>query len=144
MNVLCFWFNLSWCFFHFLYHLKGSLNTKTHSTTILFKLVKEALRLRCAEKFIGFRSHLQRRNKWFIREEGLELTNGREPTVFLREWDLIPPNIDPDSDTVGWILASHPFETTVSDIDQDLAQNNVYRKQGVPFRIRAEHEANTI
>ncbi|WZZ72627.1 hypothetical protein YC2023_083997 [Brassica napus] len=39
--------------------------------------------------------------------------------------------------------ANHPFETTVSDIDQELAQNNVYQKQGVPFRIRAEHEANT-
>ncbi|WZZ04406.1 hypothetical protein YC2023_090327 [Brassica napus] len=41
-------------------------------------------------------------------------------------------------------LTNHPYETTVSDIDQYLAQNNVYQKQGVPFRIRVEHEANTI
>ncbi|KAF2545709.1 hypothetical protein F2Q70_00020237, partial [Brassica cretica] len=63
----------------------------------------------------------------------------KRPTVFLKEGDSIPPDVDPD--TVRWIPANHPFATTVSDIDQDLAQNNVYQKQGVPFRIRAEHEA---
>ncbi|KAG2303426.1 hypothetical protein Bca4012_062186 [Brassica carinata] len=63
----------------------------------------------------------------------------KRPTVFLKEGDTVPPDVDPD--TVRWIPANHPFATTVSDIDQDLAQNNVYQKQGVPFRIRAEHEA---
>ncbi|KAJ0247723.1 Protein MULTIPLE CHLOROPLAST DIVISION SITE 1 [Hirschfeldia incana] len=63
----------------------------------------------------------------------------KRPTVFLKEGHSIPPDVDPD--TVRWIPANHPFATTVSDIDQDLAQNNVYQKQGVPFRIRAEHEA---
>lgn len=63
----------------------------------------------------------------------------KRPTIFLKEGDSIPPDVDPD--TVRWIPANHPFATTVSDIDQDLAQNNVYQKQGVPFRIRAEHEA---
>ncbi|EFH66671.1 hypothetical protein ARALYDRAFT_472319 [Arabidopsis lyrata subsp. lyrata] len=63
----------------------------------------------------------------------------KRPTIFLKEGDSIPPDVDPE--TVRWIPANHPFATTVSDIDQDLAQNNVYQKQGVPFRIRAEHEA---
>ncbi|KAG7597762.1 hypothetical protein ISN44_As06g020890 [Arabidopsis suecica] len=63
----------------------------------------------------------------------------KRPTIFLKEGDSIPPDVDPD--TVRWIPANHPFATTVSDIDQDLAQTNVYQKQGVPFRIRAEHEA---
>lgn len=63
----------------------------------------------------------------------------KRPTVFLKEGDSIPPDIDPD--TVRWIPANHPFVTTVSDIDEDLAQNNVYQKDGVPFRVKAEHEA---
>ncbi|CAA7020084.1 unnamed protein product [Microthlaspi erraticum] len=63
----------------------------------------------------------------------------KRPTVFLKEGDSVPPDVDPD--TVRWIPANHPFATTVSDIDQDLAQDNVYQKRGVPFRIRAEHEA---
>ncbi|KAA8537380.1 hypothetical protein F0562_026933 [Nyssa sinensis] len=63
----------------------------------------------------------------------------KRPTLFLREGDSIPPDVDPD--TVRWIPANHPFATTASDIDEDLAQNNVYQKHGVPFRIRAEHEA---
>lgn len=63
----------------------------------------------------------------------------KRPKVFLREGDLVPPDVDPD--TVRWIPANHPFATTFSDIDEDLAQNNVYQKDGVPFRIRAEHEA---
>ncbi|CAH8357282.1 unnamed protein product [Eruca vesicaria subsp. sativa] len=98
--------------------------------------------------------HLLRKNKVFIREEGQELYQWKRPTVFLKEGDSIPPDVDLDTvrwipanhpdvdlDTVRWIPANHPFATTVSDIDQDLAQNNVYQKLGVPFRIRAEHEA---
>ncbi|XP_074590804.1 protein MULTIPLE CHLOROPLAST DIVISION SITE 1 [Curcuma longa] len=63
----------------------------------------------------------------------------KRPTIFLKEGDSIPPDIDPD--TVRWIPANHPFATTVSDIDEDLAQNNVFQKDGVPFRVKAEHEA---
>eukprot|EP00257_Ricinus_communis_P014844 XP_015572618.1 protein MULTIPLE CHLOROPLAST DIVISION SITE 1 isoform X1 [Ricinus communis] len=63
----------------------------------------------------------------------------KRPTIFLKEGDSIPPDVDPD--TVRWIPANHPFATTASDIDEDLAQTNVYQKHGVPFRIQAEHEA---
>ncbi|CAH9073443.1 unnamed protein product [Cuscuta epithymum] len=63
----------------------------------------------------------------------------RRPSLFLREGDSIPPDVDPD--TIRWIPTNHPFATTESDIDEDLAQNNVYQKHGVPFRIQAEHEA---
>lgn len=63
----------------------------------------------------------------------------KRPTVFLKEGDSIPPDVDPD--TIRWIPANHPFATTVSDIDENLAQNNVYQKHGVPFRIQAEHDA---
>ncbi|KAK1321103.1 hypothetical protein QJS10_CPA03g02454 [Acorus calamus] len=63
----------------------------------------------------------------------------KRPTVFLKEGDPVPPDVDPD--TVRWIPANHPFATTVSDIDENIAQNNVYQKHGVPFRIKAEHEA---
>ncbi|GFZ10555.1 multiple chloroplast division site 1 [Actinidia rufa] len=63
----------------------------------------------------------------------------KRPTVFLRDGDPVPPDVDPD--TVRWIPTNHPFATTASDIDEDLAQNNVYQKHGVPFRIQAEHEA---
>ncbi|PIN06374.1 hypothetical protein CDL12_21073 [Handroanthus impetiginosus] len=63
----------------------------------------------------------------------------KRPTIFLKEGESIPPDVDPD--TVRWIPANHPFATTSSDIDEDLAQNNVYQKHGVPFRIQAEHEA---
>ncbi|XAR61512.1 hypothetical protein NMG60_11015957 [Bertholletia excelsa] len=63
----------------------------------------------------------------------------KRPTIFLREGDPVPPDVDPD--TIRWIPANHPFATTASDIDEDLAQNNVYQKHGVPFRIQAEHEA---
>ncbi|XVE69561.1 hypothetical protein DITRI_Ditri10aG0001400 [Diplodiscus trichospermus] len=63
----------------------------------------------------------------------------KRPTMFLKEGDSIPPDVDPD--TIRWIPANHPFATTASDIDEDLAQNNVYQKHGVPFRIQAEHEA---
>ncbi|KAG5018138.1 hypothetical protein JHK82_014090 [Glycine max] len=63
----------------------------------------------------------------------------KRPTIFLREGDSVPPDVDPD--TVRWIPANHPFATTATDLDEDLAQNNVYQKHGVPFRIQAEHEA---
>ncbi|KAL0366509.1 UNVERIFIED_CONTAM: protein MULTIPLE CHLOROPLAST DIVISION SITE 1 [Sesamum radiatum] len=63
----------------------------------------------------------------------------KRPTIFLKEGEPIPPDVDPD--TIRWIPANHPFATTSSDIDEDLAQNNVYQKHGVPFRIQAEHEA---
>ncbi|KAI3459933.1 hypothetical protein Pfo_016596 [Paulownia fortunei] len=63
----------------------------------------------------------------------------KRPTTFLKEGESIPPDVDPDA--VRWIPANHPFATTSSDIDEDLAQNNVYQKHGVPFRIQAEHEA---
>lgn len=63
----------------------------------------------------------------------------KRPTVFLKEGDPVPPDVDPE--TVRWIPANHPFATTSSDIDEGLAQTNVYQKHGVPFRIRAEHEA---
>lgn len=63
----------------------------------------------------------------------------KRPTIFLKEGDAVPPDVDPD--TIRWIPANHPFATTVSDIDEDLAQTNVYQKHGVPFRIKAEHEA---
>ncbi|KAG8369298.1 hypothetical protein BUALT_Bualt15G0136800 [Buddleja alternifolia] len=63
----------------------------------------------------------------------------KRPTIFLKEGESVPPDVDPD--TVRWIPANHPFATTSSDIDEDLAQNNVYQKHGVPFRIQAEHEA---
>ncbi|RAL46105.1 hypothetical protein DM860_006259 [Cuscuta australis] len=63
----------------------------------------------------------------------------KRPTMFLKEGESIPPDVDPD--TVRWIPANHPFATTSSDIDADLAQNNVYQKHGVPSRVQAEHEA---
>lgn len=59
----------------------------------------------------------------------------KRPTIFLKEGETIPPDVDPD--TVRWIPANHHFSTTSSDIDEDLAQNNVYQKHGVPFRIQA-------
>ncbi|KAK4753077.1 hypothetical protein SAY87_021875 [Trapa incisa] len=63
----------------------------------------------------------------------------KRPTMFLKESDTIPPDVDPDA--VRWIPANHPFATTATDIAEDLAQTNVYQKHGVPFRIQAEHEA---
>ncbi|XP_026394754.1 protein MULTIPLE CHLOROPLAST DIVISION SITE 1-like [Papaver somniferum] len=63
----------------------------------------------------------------------------KRPTMFIKEGDSIPPDVDPD--TVRWIPANHPFATTVNEIDEDLAQNNMYQKTGVPYRIKAEHEA---
>ncbi|XP_039049367.1 protein MULTIPLE CHLOROPLAST DIVISION SITE 1-like isoform X2 [Hibiscus syriacus] len=63
----------------------------------------------------------------------------KRPTVFLKEGDTIPPDVDPD--TIRWIPANHPFAATASGIDEDLEQNNVYQQRGVPFRIKAEHDA---
>ncbi|XP_072959317.1 protein MULTIPLE CHLOROPLAST DIVISION SITE 1 [Typha angustifolia] len=63
----------------------------------------------------------------------------KRPTIFLKEGDSIPPNVDPD--TVRWIPANHPFAATTNDIDEDIAKNNVYQKDGVPFRVKAEHDA---
>ncbi|KAI7736295.1 hypothetical protein M8C21_003465, partial [Ambrosia artemisiifolia] len=63
----------------------------------------------------------------------------KRPTIFLKEGDPIPSDVDPD--TIRWIPANHPFATTINDITEDLAQKNVYQKHGVPFRIQAEHEA---
>ncbi|XP_050378146.1 protein MULTIPLE CHLOROPLAST DIVISION SITE 1 [Argentina anserina] len=63
----------------------------------------------------------------------------KRPTMFLKEGDSVPADVDPD--TVRWIPSNHPFATTAGDIDEDLAQTNVYQKHGVPYRIQAEHEA---
>lgn len=63
----------------------------------------------------------------------------KRPKVFLKEGESVPPDVDPE--TVRWIPANHPFATTVSDIDQKMAHDNVYQKRGVPSRIKAEHEA---
>lgn len=63
----------------------------------------------------------------------------KRPTMFLKEGESVPPDVDPDS--IRWIPANHPFATTASEINEDMAQNNVHQKHGVPFRIRAEHEA---
>lgn len=63
----------------------------------------------------------------------------KRPTMFLKEGDPVPPDVDPD--TIRWIPSNHPFASTATDIDENMAQNNVYQKHGVPFRIRAEHEA---
>ena len=63
----------------------------------------------------------------------------KRPTVFLKEGDSVPPDVDPD--TIRWIPANHPFATTSTDIGEDFAHKNVSQKHGVPFRIQAEHEA---
>lgn len=65
--------------------------------------------------------------------------NWKRPTVYLKEGDEVPSNVDPDA--VKWIPANHPFATTVCDINEKMVQENVYQKVGVPFRIRVEHEA---
>ncbi|WJX36180.1 sister chromatid cohesion protein 1 [Trifolium repens] len=63
----------------------------------------------------------------------------KRPTIFLKEGDSVPPDVDPD--TIRWIPANHPFATTSTDIGEDFAHKNVRQKHGVPFRIQAEHEA---
>ncbi|KAI4339969.1 hypothetical protein MLD38_024851 [Melastoma candidum] len=62
----------------------------------------------------------------------------KRPAVFLKEGDPVPADVDPE--TIRWIPANHPFATTAGEIDEDLAQNNVYQQHGVPFRIKAEHD----
>ncbi|KAJ4746609.1 hypothetical protein LUZ62_081014 [Rhynchospora pubera] len=63
----------------------------------------------------------------------------KRPKVFLKEGDPVPPGVDPDS--VRFIPSNHPFASTSSDINEETVRNNVYQKGGVPFRVRAEHEA---
>ncbi|KAG0457391.1 hypothetical protein HPP92_022548 [Vanilla planifolia] len=63
----------------------------------------------------------------------------KRPTVFLKEGEMVPPGVDPDE--IRWIPSNHPFATTATEIDESLAQTNVFQKDGVPFRVRIEHEA---
>ncbi|CAL5069608.1 unnamed protein product [Urochloa decumbens] len=63
----------------------------------------------------------------------------KRPTVFLREGDSLPADVDPD--TVRWIPANHPFTAASSEVDEETAKQNVYQKDGVPSRVKAEHEA---
>ncbi|AQK45313.1 Protein MULTIPLE CHLOROPLAST DIVISION SITE 1 [Zea mays] len=63
----------------------------------------------------------------------------KRPTVFLREGDSLPPDVDPD--TVRWIPANHPFSAASSEVDEETAKQNVYQKDGIPSRVKAEHEA---
>ncbi|XP_066349053.1 protein MULTIPLE CHLOROPLAST DIVISION SITE 1-like [Miscanthus floridulus] len=63
----------------------------------------------------------------------------KRPTVLLREGDSLPPDVDPD--TVRWIPANHPFAAASSEVDEETAKQNVYQKDGVPSRVKAEHEA---
>ncbi|CAN6269042.1 unnamed protein product [Urochloa humidicola] len=63
----------------------------------------------------------------------------KRPTVFLREGDSLPPDVDPD--TVRWIPTNHPFAAASSEVDDETAKQNVYQKNGVPSRVKAEHEA---
>ncbi|XP_062226560.1 protein MULTIPLE CHLOROPLAST DIVISION SITE 1-like [Phragmites australis] len=63
----------------------------------------------------------------------------KRPTVFLREGDSLPPDVDPD--TVRWIPANHPFTAASSEVDEETAKQNVYQKDGVPSRVKAEYEA---
>jgi hypothetical protein len=63
----------------------------------------------------------------------------KRPTVFLREGDSLPPDVDPD--TVRWIPANHPFTAASIEVDEETAKQNIYQKDGVPSRIKAEHEA---
>jgi hypothetical protein len=63
----------------------------------------------------------------------------KRPTMFLREGDSLPPDVDPD--TVRWIPANHPFAAASSEVDEETAKQNIYQKDGVPSHIKAEHEA---
>lgn len=72
------------------------------------------------------------------RKRRLRAYQWKRPKVFIKEGDSIPPDVDPDA--VRWVPANHPFVTTVSDIDEKMAQENVYQKHGIPSRIIAEHE----
>ncbi|CAM0903181.1 unnamed protein product [Alopecurus aequalis] len=61
------------------------------------------------------------------------------PTVFLKEGDPLPPDVDPD--TVRWIPVNHPFAAGSVEVDEETAKRNIYQKDGVPSRVKAEHEA---
>lgn len=63
----------------------------------------------------------------------------KRPTVFLKEGDPLPPDVDPD--TVRWIPVNHPFAAASAEVDEETAKKNVYQKDGVPSRVKAEHEA---
>lgn len=63
----------------------------------------------------------------------------KRPTVFLKEGDPLPPDVDPD--TVRWIPVNHPFAAGSVEVDEETAKRNVYQKDGVPSRVKAEHEA---
>uniref|UniRef100_A0A0E0PD89 Protein MULTIPLE CHLOROPLAST DIVISION SITE 1 n=1 Tax=Oryza rufipogon TaxID=4529 RepID=A0A0E0PD89_ORYRU len=63
----------------------------------------------------------------------------KRPTVFLKEGDSLPPDVDPD--TVRWIPVNHPFAAASTEVDEETAKQNVYQKDGVPSRVKAEHEA---
>ncbi|KAG8082980.1 hypothetical protein GUJ93_ZPchr0014g46693 [Zizania palustris] len=63
----------------------------------------------------------------------------KRPTIFLKEGDSLPPDVDPD--TVRWVPVNHPFAAASSEVDEETAKQNVYQKDGVPSRVKAEHEA---
>uniref|UniRef100_A0ACD5UEP6 Uncharacterized protein n=1 Tax=Avena sativa TaxID=4498 RepID=A0ACD5UEP6_AVESA len=63
----------------------------------------------------------------------------KRPTVYLKEGDPLPPDVDPD--TVRWIPGNHPFAAGSVEVDEETAKKNVYQKDGVPSRVKAEHEA---
>uniref|UniRef100_A0ACD5USW7 Uncharacterized protein n=1 Tax=Avena sativa TaxID=4498 RepID=A0ACD5USW7_AVESA len=63
----------------------------------------------------------------------------KRPTVYLKEGDPLPPDVDPD--TVRWIPGNHPFAAGSVEVDEETARKNVYQKDGVPSRVKAEHEA---
>ncbi|KAM3389707.1 hypothetical protein ACQJBY_011705 [Aegilops geniculata] len=63
----------------------------------------------------------------------------KRPTVFLKEGDPLPPDVDPE--TVRWIPVNHPFAAGSVEVDEETAKRNVYQKDGVPSRVKAEHEA---
>ena len=63
----------------------------------------------------------------------------KRPTVFLKEGDPLPPDVDPD--IVRWIPVNHPFAAGSVEVDEETAKKNVYQKDGVPSRVKAEHEA---
>ncbi|KAL5215149.1 hypothetical protein ABZP36_004301 [Zizania latifolia] len=62
----------------------------------------------------------------------------KRPTVFVKG-DSLPPDVDPD--TVRWIPVNHPFAAASSEVDEETAKQNVYQKDGIPSRVKAEHEA---
>ncbi|XP_051219269.1 protein MULTIPLE CHLOROPLAST DIVISION SITE 1 [Lolium perenne] len=63
----------------------------------------------------------------------------KRPTVYLKEGDPLPADVDPE--TVRWIPGNHPFAAGSVEVDEETAKKNVYQKDGVPSRVKAEHEA---